>query len=330
MISLNSRIDLLDKLGKYLLSDDEQWITAKKRATDANGFFTKESIEMATENIAQKFLNKNLLNEWISKYDTTDKAKTIGVVMAGNIPMVGFHDMLCVFVSGHKAMLKLSSKDEVLITHIVQKMIEWNEEVVKHIIIADRLNNCDAYIATGSNNTSRYFEQYFKGHPNIIRKNRTSVAVLSGNETAEDIEKLGDDIFSYFGLGCRNISKLYLPRNYDITFIMKELESREAIINFSKYKNNYDYYLSIYLLNKVKFYTNGSLILLENKEYFSPISVINYEFYEDKQTLINTLQNDDNIQCIIDNDNLSFGEAQSPSLYEYADGVDTMMFLSEL
>lgn len=330
MISLNSRIDLLDKLGKYLLSDDEQWITAKKRATDANGFFTKESIEMATENIAKKFLNKDLLNEWISKYDTTDRPKTIGVVMAGNIPMVGFHDMLCVFVSGHKAMLKLSSKDEVLITHIVQKMIEWNEEVVEHIIIADRLNNCDAYIATGSNNTSRYFEQYFKGHPNIIRKNRTSVAVLSGNETAEDIEKLGDDIFSYFGLGCRNISKLYLPRDYDITIIMKQLESREAIINFSKYKNNYDYYLSIYLLNKVKFYTNGSLILLENKEYFSPISVINYEFYEDKQALINTLQNDDNIQCIIDNDNLSFGEAQSPSLYEYADGVDTMMFLSEL
>lgn len=330
MIALNNRIALLDKLGKYISTNDNEWKAVKDNAWNKNAFFTPENIELAAKNIANNYLNRDLLENWIKNYKTTESPKTVGVVMAGNIPMVGFHDILCVFMSGHKAMIKISSKDDVLIPHLMDKLIEWNENVRDHIIIAENLKNCDAYIATGSNNTSRYFERYFSKNPNIIRKNRTSVAILDGNETENEIQRLGDDIFRYFGLGCRNISKLYVPMEYDIKLILKELENRKDIIHHSKYKNNYDYYLSIYMLNKVDFYTNGSLILLESKDHFSPISVVNYEYYSDKDNLLESLQNDDNVQCIVGKDNISYGDTQSPQLNDYADGADIMMFLNEL
>lgn len=330
MITVNERIDLLDRLGKYLMSDNEQWETAKVFAQNTNGWFTQESIELATKNIADNFLKKDLLEEWFKSYNLPKSPKTVGIVMAGNIPMVGFHDFLCGFIMGHHLNIKLSSKDAVLIKHIIEKLQEWSPNLKNELNISEQLKGCDAYIATGSNNSSRYFEQYFSKYPNIIRKNRTSVAILDGAETDEDIKSLGFDIFSYFGLGCRNVTKLYLPEGYDPTILLDKLDIYKDVILHHKYKNNYDYYLAIYLLNKVPYLTNDSLLMVENKEPFSHISVLHYEFYTDKQIVIENLQKDDNIQCVVGEGLTPFGLSQFPKLHEYADGVDTMVFLKEL
>lgn len=330
MSSVNDRIELLDKLGAYMSSDDETWATVKQQATGANTWFTQESIDIAVQNITDKFLKKDLLENWLSDYILPTEPKTVGIVMAGNIPMVGFHDLLCGFVSGHNINIKLSSKDTVLMKHIVEKLYEWAPAVKDSIKISDNLKNCDGYIATGSNNTSRYFEQYFSKYPNIIRRNRTSVALMTGEETENELDGLGRDIFTYFGLGCRNVTKVYVPKGYDMTRIIKHLEKYKDVIEHHRYRNNYDYYLSIYLLNKVDFKTNDSLLFIENKEPFSPISVLHYEYYDTYEDVKILLQSDDNIQCVVGYDFVPFGASQTPTLNDYADNVDTMMFLSGL
>lgn len=330
MTSLNSRIDLLDRLGKYMISDDEQWLEAKDIAISRNSWFTPESIDMAVNNITDNFLQKEKLENWVSNYSLPQVPKKVGIVMAGNIPLVGFHDFLCGFISGHTIQVKLSSKDEVLIRHLVNKLAEWESTVADQVIFADNLKGCDAYIATGSNNTSRYFEQYFNKYPNIIRRNRTSVAVLDGAETDEELKLLGRDIFSYFGLGCRNVSKVYIPAGYDIQVLLDKLSDYSDLMHHHKYKNNYDYYLAIYLLNKVNYYTNDSLLAVENTSPFSAVSVLNFEYYDDRAELMKKLDKDTNIQCIISNDNVYFGNSQSPTLTDYADGIDIMAFLANL
>lgn len=330
MTSLDTRINLLGRLREYILSDNEEWIAIKDRAERENGWFTQENIETAINNIANEFLDKSKLEEWVAKYNLNDNDKTVGVVMAGNIPLVGFHDFLSVFMSGNRQKVKLSSKDSILFSHIAQKMNEWDNDFSKYVSIEDMLKGCDAYIATGSNNSARYFEQYFSKYPNIIRKNRTSVAVLDGNESQEDILNLGKDIFSYFGLGCRNVTKLYLPKGYKMEILLSGLEHYKYIINHNKYKNNYDYHLAIYLLNKVNFYTNESLLFVENELPFSAVSVLHYEHYDDKADLVQSLEKDKQIQCVVDGETLTFGNTQKPSLTDYADAVDTMAFLSDL
>ncbi|WP_276134654.1 acyl-CoA reductase [Polluticoccus soli] len=330
MISLAQRIDLLVKLGNYLLSDDEQWEAAQYRATTMNAWFTLDHIEMAATNIVKNFLQRDKLTDWIKSYDLPQTPKTVGIVMAGNIPMVGFHDFLCGFVSGHKLLIKLSSKDEVLMAHIVRKLTEWEPKVAEQVHIAEQLKNCDAYIATGSNNTARYFEQYFAKYPNIIRKNRTSVAILDGTETEEELHLLGGDIFNYFGLGCRNVTQVCVPRDYDLTKLMDSFQPFEKLIEHNKYKNNFDYYLAIYLLNKVHHYTNNSVLLVENASPFSAVSVVHYRRYDDKQQLTNEMSQSDDIQCIVGHGFIPFGNAQCPALNDYADGVDTMAFLCSL
>lgn len=330
MIAVNKRIELLNRLGDYMMSDDEQWATAKVFAENTNGWFTEESIELAIKSIVDNFLQKDLLENWVKKYNLPTSPKNVGMVMAGNIPLVGFHDFLCGFISGHKLSIKLSSKDAVLLKHIIEKLQEWAPELIEEINILEQLKGCDAYIATGSNNSSRYFEQYFSKYPNIIRKNRTSVAVLDGAETDEDIKALGFDIFSFFGLGCRNVTKVYLPEGYDPNILLDKLGIYKDIAHHHKYKNNYDYYLAIYLLNKVPYITNDSLLMVENSEPYSHIAVLHYEFYKDKQQVIENLQKNDNIQCVVGDGQIPFGKAQSPKLDDYADGVDTMVFLSEL
>ena len=218
-MNLQYRIDLLARLGQYILSNDEQWIQAKERASRENGWFIPAFVELATATIATNFLQKDILEKWVTPYKSKIEnqkpiaigSKNIGVVMAGNIPLVGFHDFLCVFISGHKAVIKPSSKDQVLIKHLVEKLEEYDPEIKSLVTFSEMLKGCDAYIATGSNNSSRYFDYYFGKYPHIIRRNRTSVAVLTGEEMTADFEKLADDVYLYFGLGCRNVTKIYVP-----------------------------------------------------------------------------------------------------------------------
>ncbi len=330
-MNLQYRVDLLKRLGEYILSDASQWNEAKERAGLENGWFIPGFVELSTTTIARSFLQPSMLEQWLSKYSIDDgpaKPRTIGVVMAGNIPLVGFHDWLCVFMSGHKAMIKPSSKDKVLIEHLISRIAEWG--ATDRTVLAERLNGCDAYIATGSNNSSRYFEYYFGKYPHIIRKNRTSVAILSGREKYEDLEKLADDVYTYFGLGCRNVTKIFVPRHFDFVPLLAAFKKYNYLADHHKYKNNYDYNLAIHLLNKVEYMTNGSILLVENPSFFSPISQLHYEYYDDLPTLEQNLNKSDEIQCITGSGHLPLGLAQSPALTDYADGVDTMQFLTTL
>ncbi len=273
-MNLQNRIDVLQDLKNYIASNSESWQIAKSRAAVQNGWFTPVFIELAVNNITSLLLNKEKLQQWVAHYHLDDniKGKNIGIVMAGNIPLVGFHDFLCVFISGHKQTIKLSEKDNVLLKHLVEKLCEWNEACASQIVFADMLKVCDAYIATGSNNTARYFQEYFGKYPNIIRRNRTSVALLTGNETAAELDKLADDIHLYFGLGCRNVTQIFVPKNYDFVPLLRAFDKYKYFEDHNKYKNNYDYQLSIALLNNKFYMTNGSILLIENDSIFSAIS----------------------------------------------------------
>ena len=250
--------------------------------------------------------------------------------MAGNIPLVGFHDLLTVFITGHKAIIKTSSKDKVLIRHIVDKLIEWETEISSFIRFEELLKGCEAYIATGSNNSSRYFEYYFGKYPHIIRKNKISIALLTGQETTVELEKLADDVFLYFGLGCRNITRIFVPAAYDFIPLLEAFKKYDYLIDHHKYKNNYDYNLAIHILNNKFYMTNGSVLLSENESFFSPISQLNYSFYSDWEKLISQLKEKEEIQCIVGKGHIPFSQSQRPAIYDYADGIDSMQFLLSL
>jgi hypothetical protein len=245
------------------------------------------------------------------------------------VPLVGFHDFLCAFVSGHKQTIKLSARDNVLLKNITDKLIEFERNAAAYIEYKEMLKGCDAYIATGSNNTARYFEYYFKNYPHIIRKNRTSVAILTGNETNQELEKLSDDVYMYFGLGCRNVTQIFVPQNYDFVPLLNVFKKYDYLIENHKYKHNYDYNLAIHIINQKFYMTNGSLILFENASAFSPISQLHYQFYNDKNEIY-PLLNADEIQCIAGTEKIPFGATQQPNLTDYADGIDTMRFLCSI
>lgn len=330
---LQRRIELLTWLGAYMRENDLEWHTAKQRAAGANPWFIPEFIEQSASSISMQFLDKEKLEAWVQLYNVPEinkHPKNIGLVMAGNIPMVGFHDMLCIFISGHNQHIKLSSKDEILIPHLVAKLIEWDKEVAEVISVADKLNNCEAYIATGSNNSSRYFDYYFGKFPHIIRRNRTSVAVFDGNETSHELEQLADDVQMYFGLGCRNVTKLYVPEGYNFEPLLKALNKYEHFMDYHKYRHNYDYQLALLMMGNKMYMTNGATLLHENESLFTAISQLHYQFYADKVQLLETLEGNTDVQCIVSKSGIPFGGAQSPLLADYADGIDTMKFLSEL
>ncbi|MES1218892.1 MAG: acyl-CoA reductase [Bacteroidota bacterium] len=342
-MNLQQRIFLLNRLGEYILSNDQGWMEIKKKAELENRWFIPEFIDQASNSIAKSFLQKGILEQWTSHYDLKSfpsmdagiEPKNIGLVMAGNIPLVGFHDWLCVFISGHKAMIKPSSKDRILITHLINKLEEWSEpgqaeEIKAGNEFADRLKGCDAYIATGSNNSSRYFEYYFGKYPNLIRKNKTSVAIIAGDETIDELEKLGDDVYLYFGLGCRNVTKIFVPPTYDFLPMLTAFKKYNYLAEQHHYKNNYDYNLALHLLNKKYYMTNGSILSIEDPSLFSPISQLNYEYYSDKKQLTDALQLREDLQCIIGKDHIPFGQSQRPAISDYADGKDTLEFLSHL
>ena len=330
---LQERIELLGRLGQYMLTKNEDWEGVKERACRENPWFVPEFVEQSVKNIALNFLNATFLQEWVAKYQVPDNQpspKTVGLVMAGNIPLVGFHDFLCVFISGHSVVIKTSSKDEVLIKHLVKKLYEWEITIQNTVSFAERLNNCDAYIATGSNNSVRYFDYYFGKYPHIIRRNRTSVAVLEGNETTEELDALSNDIQLYFGLGCRNITQLFVPEEYDFLPLLNALRKYEHFLDFHKYKHNYDYHLALLIMGNRYYMNNDSLVLTENASPFSPVSQVHYVFYDDKGQAEKGLENNTDIQCIVGHGHIPFGMAQSPSLNDYADAVDTMAFLAGL
>lgn len=331
-MKLVERIEVMTELGKYLKSNPPEWQEAKEKAYQANAWFTPDFINLATENIINEFLQKELLNNWAKHYflDDNISPKNIGIVMAGNIPMVGFHDMLCVFISGHRQVIKLSSKDNILMKQLIAMLHYLSPPILPYISFAEMLKGCDAYIATGNNNSSRYFNQYFGAYPSIIRKNRTAVAILDGNESDAELAGLADDVYEYFGLGCRNVTKLYVPPRYDFVKLLSAFKRYDGMKDHPKYRNNYDYYLALQIMNNRYYMTNDSIILTEDEQPFSAISILHYSYYIDKAALIAQLQNDENIQCIVGNGLTAFGSGQQPGLFTYADGVDTMQFLLTL
>lgn len=333
-INLSQRIELLVKLGQYLKGKNDNWQEIKQKASVVNGWFLPEFIELSIKNIVTRFLQKDTLENWIAQYprikDVNNQPKIVGIVMAGNIPLVGFHDFLCVFIAGHRALIKASSKDEVLIKHIVGKLIEWEPQLKTEIAFSEMLKNCDAYIATGSNSSAGFFDYYFGKYPNIIRRNRTSVAVLTGDETRGELEALADDVHIYFGMGCRNITKVYVPRNYDFEPLINVLKKYEHLSDVHKYKNNYDYNLALHVLNKKYYMSTPALLIIEDESIFSPVSQLNYEYYSSIDEVKRKLKDIDSIQCIVGAGFVPFGQAQCPDVDQYADGVDTLKFLSEL
>ncbi len=330
-MNLQTRIELLQQVKEYLLENGAEWQEVKQLASVANGWFTPEFIERSVNNIATQFLDAEKLKAWVNYYHIDDNIspKNVGIVMAGNIPLVGFHDFLCVFIAGHIQTIKLSSRDELLLKHLVQKMYSWETTIQHYVSFAPMLKGCDAYIATGSNNSAVYFDYYFSKYPSIIRRNRTSVAILKGTETVEQLEKLSDDIHAYFGLGCRNVTKIYVPEDYDFLPLLQSFHAYKYFGDHNKYRNNYDYNLSLHIMNNKYYMTNESTLVVENESLFSPISQLNYSFYTDYEKVLQDLQSSTDVQCIAGVD-IPFGQTQTPSLMDYADGVDTMQFLLSL
>ena len=301
-----------------------------------NGWFTPEQVYFAVESWAEALREDNL-NKWLSAYDLSEvKPKTVGLILAGNIPLVGFHDFLSVLITGHKVLVKASSNDQHLIAFLANYLISIEPKLSYYISFTDgKLENFDAIIATGSNNTARYFEFYFKDKLSIIRKNRNSVAVLNGNESHEDLVNLGEDIFRYFGLGCRNVSKLFVPKDYNFDAFFKAIYEYKDVIFYEKYSNNYDYNKAVFLMSNFKLLDNEFLTLKEDTSYASPISSVFYEYYEDIADLQKRLEREsDQIQCVVSNNlipnSIPFGQTQQPKLWNYADNVDTLQFLISL
>ena len=328
-MNLQNRIDLMLQLCNYLKNNDNEWREIKTQAGYHNPWFTEEFIDLAVKNITNELLIKENLIDWINFYHLDDliQPKKIGIIMAGNIPLVGFHDFLSVFISGHLQLIKLSTKDTLLFKHLLSKLILWNDDVKNQVQIADKLNDCDAYIATGSSQSAAHFETYFSKYPNIIRHNKTSIAILEGNEKEDELALLADDIHNYFGLGCRNVTKIYVPTNYNFIPLIQSFNKYKNFKDHHKYQNNFDYQLSIMLLNNVKYMTNESTLLVEDKSIFSAISVVHYEYYDSLEVLKNQLLEETHIQCIVAKDSIPFGKSQTPSLFDYADKIDTMQFL---
>ena len=339
----SERLQTFVALGDFLRSPSAQSELAEiaQRAHHRNNWFTPANSLMALNAIADEFLTVDKLTAWSKQYPAEPKQPhTVGVVMAGNIPAVGFHDLLCVLMSGHRLLAKLSNQDFVLIHYIIQKLKEINPAFTEWIIEAERLNAADAYIATGSNNTARYFEYYFAKKPHIIRKNRTSVGLLMGEEQDDEFRKLGHDLSDFYGLGCRNVATLLVPEGYDFTPLLRTLEPQAPVyLNNHKYQNNYDYNKSIYLINAVPHLDNGYLLITKNDGLVSPISVVYYQTYQTQADALAWLNaRADRIQVVASAQGwftgsptltgIPFGHTQRPGLNDYADGIDTMAFLS--
>ena len=314
----------------------DEFVNLIELSQSHNGWFTPEHVLFSIQSWA-KALTEDNLNQWLSSYDFSKiEPKKVGLVLAGNIPLVGFHDLISVLISGHDVLVKTSSNDQYLLKFLAKYLISIQPELNSKITFVEgKLEGFDAVIATGSNNTARYFEYYFKEKPSIIRKNRNSVAVLDGTESHEDLVGLGEDIFRYFGLGCRNVSKLFVPKGYNFDNFFKAMYEYRDVINYEKYANNYDYNKAVFLMSNFQLLDNEFLTIKEDVSYSSPISSVFYEFYENLEEIKSRLHTDaEQIQCIVSKDlipnSVAFGQTQQPKLWDYADNVDTLAFLNSL
>lgn len=314
----------------------DQMLELVQRSKSHNGWYTEEQVFFALGSWAEALTAENLDN-WLSKYNLENVVpKTVGLVLAGNIPLVGFHDFLSVLITGHKALVKTSSNDQQLLPFLAKYLVTVEPEFSSYITFTEgKLENFDAVIATGSNNTARYFEYYFKDKPAIIRKNRNSAAILTGNENREELVALGEDIFRYFGLGCRNVSKLFVPRGYDFKLFFEAMYEYRDVIHYEKYANNYDYNKAVFLMSNFKLLDNEFLTIKEDTGYSSPISSVFYEYYDSLDEIKQKLEAEhEQLQCVVSNgltDNcIPFGQTQKPALWDYADNVDTIAFLSKI
>lgn len=324
--------DFLNKNQEDYNDNDSDFELLLKRSEIENPWFTIENQKFALKQWTDLLTEENIA-DWLKEYQISKTTKRVGLILAGNIPLVGFHDVISVVLSNHIPVIKLSSKDKYMIPFLLKKWNEFSEGNISFEFV-ERLENFDAVIATGSNNTARYLEYYFKNHLNIIRKNRTSIAVLKGDETEEELKLLAEDIFRYFGLGCRNVTRLFIPQDFVIDRLFESFLDFQEIINHNKYANNYDYNRAVYLLNQDKFWDNNFVMLKEDEKLFSPLSVINFSRYSSLDEVKSFIsENEENIQCVVAKnelglDSIKLGEAQNPGLNTYADNVDTMKFLS--
>ena len=338
-MKIENRISAFEKLGDFLngftsSNNDNTHILEKaiQQIVYKNGWFTPENIRNSISAISYN-LKRKKLSDWVAKYSIDNfPEKSVSIIMAGNIPIVGFHDLLCVLISGNKAIVKMSSKDNQLLSIIIDELINIEPEFSNLIQISTSLvKEFDAVIATGNNDSFKYFDYYFKKYPKILRRSRTSVAVLDGNESLEERKSLAADVFMYFGLGCRNVTKLFIPRGYNLELLFEVFYDYKDVILNNKYANNYDYYKAIYLMGNQKIIENGFLILKEDKNLHSPVGVLNYEFYDDLGVLNSELDSmNEDIQCVVKKGGIPFGSAQFPKLDDYADGVDTLSFLEKI
>ena len=352
-MDLQQRINAFLKLGKFIQQFSTEDFKTNEKVTgndlffdgfkhqiklahDHNGWFTKENICFSS-NGWSKSLTQSSIKEWLAKYSFNDiTPKKVAIIMAGNIPLVGFHDFLSVLISGHDVVVRQSSNDKHLLPYLAKYLEHVEPEFKGKIIFTEeKLTDFDAVIATGSDNTSRYFEHYFKGKPSIIRKNRNSVAILTGEESEEEMKSLSEDIFRYYGLGCRNVSKLFVPQGYNFDAFFKGVYEWHPIINQHKYANNYDYNKAVYIMSEFDLLENGFLMIKEDQSYSSPIATLFYEYYNDLDSLKQQLiSNNNNIQCVVSKGitehSVVFGQTQHPHLWDYADNVDTIAFLIKM
>ncbi len=348
-MELENRMEAFARLGELLRetfvegkspSATQHLRQTAEEAERYNGWFTPDYVIRALAALGES-LKEEKLRKWVSGYAEAFAAfktpKTVGVVMAGNVPAVGFHDFLSVLMSGHRLQARLSSDDNRLLPAISRVLVDIEPAFAEFIAFTEEtLHDFYAVIATGSNNTSRYFEYYFGKYPHIIRKNRNGVAVLTGEEPAGDLQALTEDVFLYYGMGCRNVAKLFVPEKYDFDPLLKVLASRKEVVENHKYFNNYEYNKAIYLVNRRHHFDTGNLLLVEDEKFASPVSVLHYEYYRSPDTLRNHLMvNGGQIQCVVTgagflNHVVPFGKSQSPELWDYADGVDTLAFLLSL
>lgn len=343
-----SIISAFAQLGKLMrqLGESQSWDGYQSGVTEAeyeqlqnviarqisyNGWFTQDNVRMSLKSLGD-LLETEKLNEWTSHYSYSNSPKKVAVIMAGNIPLVGFHDFLSVLISGHFVVAKLSSDDKTLLPEFAKHLVEFEPRLKDRISFSTgRVLEMEGVIATGSDNSLKYFEQYFGKYPHIFRRNRTSIAVLSGEETQEELERLGEDIFTYFGLGCRNVSHLFIPSNYDIDRFFNAIVGYSDVIHNNKYGNNYDYNKAVYLLNQHSLLDNNFVLLRESKELFSPLAMINYQRYSNLEEINSFIeQHEDQIQVVVGNEFTPIGSAQKPGLMDYADGVDVMDWLQKI
>jgi hypothetical protein len=304
---------------------------AIERQVHHNGWFTEESVRTSLLNLGN-WLTREQLTNWTSSYSFTENPKIVAVIMAGNVPLVGFHDFICVLLSGNTAVCKLSSNDKTLLPAFSKHLIQFAPDLAQRIEFSEvKMGQIDAVIATGSDNSTRYFEQYFGQYPHVFRSNRTSIAVLTGEESPEELVNLGKDIFAYFGLGCRNVSHVLLPAGFEINRLFEAFYTLGDIINHHKYANNYDYNRAIMMMNLQNVLDNNFVLLRESKDLFSPLAMLHYQYYANQTELeAYLIENKDKIQAIVGRDYIPFGQAQCPKLTDFADGVDTMQFLSSI